>query len=246
MIPGTRSPPASQTRCWGDSGLDVILTLLGTTWPGLRVQGTSVSPGGASPPGSQEAPIPYEAPSVPPDPAPRQLIAHPHPAPNTRVGPCLLKIDWGRSGNPQPHPQNPHATPLSRALTSSSQGPLPGEARDLVLGCASPWRRADGGGAGRAQGPGGRSAGWGCSPGRALVTETVTNGQTDFPSSSLYSERLHSEEPRLLRKETGQEVIQLLGRGWGLGTPEACSRPRMVRGQAAQGLLAPGGDGAFV
>lgn len=111
---------------------------------------------------------------------PGQLIALPHPAPNTRVGPHLLKIDWGRSGNPQLHPQNPHATELSRVLASSSWGTLPREARDLGLGCTSPWRRADVGGAGRAQGPGGHSAGWGCSPGRVLVTETVTNGQMDF------------------------------------------------------------------
>ena len=69
---------------------------------------------------------------------------------------------------------------------------------------------------------------------------------SEHSSSSLYSEWLHSEEPRLLRKETGQEVIRLLGRGWGLGTPEACSRPCMVRGQAGQGLLAPGVDAAFV
>lgn len=177
MIAGTQSPPASQTRCWGNSSLDIILTWLGMTWPGLWVQGTSVSPGGASLPSPQEAPVPCEAPSVTPDPAPR---AADHPAPNTQVGPCLLKIDWGRSGSPQPHPQNPHATQLSRVLASSSWGTFPGEAQDLGLGCTSPWRRADGGGAGRAQEPGGRLAGWGCSPGRVLVTETVTNGQTDF------------------------------------------------------------------
>ncbi|KAB0400322.1 hypothetical protein E2I00_006102, partial [Balaenoptera physalus] len=37
--------------------------------------------------------------------------------------------------------------------------------------------------------------------------------------------RLHSEVPRLLRKKAGQEVIPLPGRGWGSGTPEACSQP---------------------
>ena len=39
-------------------------------------------------------------------------------------------------------------------------------------------------------------------------------------------------------------MIPLPGRGWGSGTPEACSQPCVVRGQAGQGRLAPGGDGA--
>lgn len=63
----------------------------------------------------------------------------------------------------------------------------------------------------------GHSAGRGYGPG-LLVTETVTNGQT-FSFSSTRSEWLRSEDPRLLGKKAGQEVIPLPGWGWGLGTP---------------------------
>lgn len=107
MVAGTRSPPTPETRCWGDPGLDIILTLLGTTWPGLRVQGTSVSPGSASPPGPQEAPVPCEAPSVIPDPAPRAADRSPSPSPKHASGSPSAKNRLGKKREPSAAPTEP-------------------------------------------------------------------------------------------------------------------------------------------
>lgn len=96
----------------------------------------------------------------------------------------------------------------------------------------------------------GRSAGWGHGPG-LLVTETVTNGQTDvflflpaFRAATLRGPQFAQEEGR-----TGSEPTPRPGLGsgvWGLGTPPRPVPSRaVVRGQGEQTLLAPGGGGAF-
>ena len=147
MIPGTRSPPASQTRCWGDSGLDVILIPLGMTWPGLRVQGTSVSPGGASLPGPQEAPIPYEAPSVSPRPSPQAADCSPSPSPKHLSGSLSAKNRLGKKQEPSTAPTEPTGHTTFSCPCELQWGDSPGRSLGFGAGLRQPleagrWRRS--------------------------------------------------------------------------------------------------------